>query len=1133
MKKIWTLTIMLACFACLTSSAQTRTLTGRIKDENGEAVFATISIKGGKAIGATDATGAFSIVVDLKGKSLLFTSVGFEPTEVRPGSDAALSVVMRRSVANGNEAVVTALGINRKQRSVGYSVQEVKGDNIIIADPPNIAQGLMGKVAGLNISVPNGVEGGSERIVIRGNTSILGNNQPMIVVDGVIIDNEPILPGGVNFTTQNLTGQVSTNSSQNADYGSFLNTINPDDVESVSVLKGPNASALYGSRGSNGVILITLKKGKAAKGLGVNYSIDQRWTSAYRFPKMQHEYGSGFGGTFQSADMNNLFMKTSTGQYEKPGQYDWTGLPAAAGYGTGPSIGNYALANGYAWGPKIDGRPVVYSWPSDTVIDYTPNTNLYSSFLKTGYSRTQNINFSGGNNVGTLRFSYTRYDNDAITYNSNNNNNVFNFGGSLTISPKVKAEVSLTYSNINKLNPPGLNDGGFGGIVVNSGISPDYKPLEKIYYKNADGSQNSGSPYSGSGLNTYWWNINENKNTFTQNQFLGSIKIVGDILPWLRATAQTSLDYYTNQFISENAPVDATHLVLGSGGIIYSNDLSRVSIPDLSARVDAHKTGLLKNLDVNFAIQGETYQFNSYDMNGYNKGPLLYPGVYSFVNYNATAGGDGNRQFGEASYVYKTNSILGLLDLAYRNYLYLELTGRNDWTSTLNPKDWSFFFPGANLSFVFTDALNIHTAGNWLSYGKIYASQSYTANGYVPYQTIPVYNQTTSSPGVPYGGFLAGFTYPQTLPALGINPQKTRSFEIGTNLRFLNNRIEANFAYYNMYSYNQILPAAIPQSSGATNVTTNIGALTNQGIELTINATVLKERQFQWNLSVNAAHNSNKVDNLGPNLNQIDLGNWYGSNGISSIVKVGQQYGTIYGTDYLYHDGKKVINQLTDASGNVYGSTFATTPTAVPLGNSVPSLTGGISNTFTFKNFSLYVLTDFRVGGKIWSADYEALMGQGLAPETVKERDGHGLPYTFPDGTSSNIGVILPGVVQNSDKSYSPNTAVVNAWWKYAGAYQSWSNIPLPRSNSVFTDSWGKLRELALTYQIPADLIKKTKVFQNLTVSLIGRDLFYLFSSLPDRLNPESLSGTSNNQTVQYGSYPATRSLGFSIKAGF
>ncbi len=980
----------------------------------------------------------------------------------------------------------------------------------------------MGKVSGLNIAVPNGVEGGSERIVIRGNTSILGNNQPLIVVDGVIIDNEPIQPGGANFTVQNLGGNVGLQSAQNTDYGSFLNTINPDDVENVSVLKGPNASALYGSRGSNGVILITLKKGKQAKGLGVNYSIDQRWTYAYRFPKIQHEYGSGFGGTLQSADLNNLFYKNSAGQDEKPEPFDWSSMPTAAGYGTGPSVGNYALANGYAWGPRIDGRPVAYpAWANNAVLNYTPNSNLYSSFLKTGYTRTQNVNFSGGNDVGTLRFSYTRYDNDAITYNSNNNNNVFNFGGSLNISKKFKAEVSLTYSNVNKLNPPTLNETGFGGLVINSGISPDYKPFEKTNYLNPDGSQNSSSPYYE--LNTYWWGVFENKNRYTQNQFLGSVKIVGDLLPWLRVTAQTSLDYYTNQFINENNPIDATHLDNG----YYSNDLSRVNIPDLNARVDVHKSDLLKHFDVNFAVQAETYQYNSYDVNGYNKGPFLYPNVFSFVNYNATLGGTGNRQFFETPYVYKTNSVLGILDLSYRHYLYLELTGRNDWTSTLPPNGWSYFFPGANLSFVFTDAFNMKSAGNWLSYGKVYASQSNTASGYVPYQTIPVYNQNTT------GGFLSGFSYPQTLPALGINPQKTRSFEIGTNLRLLNDRIEANFAYYNMYSYDQILPASIPQSSGATNVTTNVGALTNRGIEFTINATVMKDRQFQWNIAVNGAHNTNKVDNLGPQLKQIDLGNWYGSDGLSAIVHVGQQYGTIYGSDYAYHDGQKVVNLLRDGSGNVYGATYATTPTAVSLGNSVPSLTGGISNTFTYKNFSLYLLADFRVGGKIWSADYDALMGQGLAPETVKERDGHGLPYTFPDGTSSNIGVILPGVAENSDGTYSKNTAVVNAWWKYAGAYQSWSNVPLPRSNSVFTDSWGKLRELRLTYQVPAALAQRTKVFQSLSVSLIGRDLFYLFTSLPDRLNPEALSGTSNNQTVQWGEYPGTRSLGFSIRAGF
>jgi iron complex outermembrane receptor protein len=251
-------------------------------------------------------------------------------------------------------------------------------------------------------------------------------------------------------------------------------------------------------------------------------------------------------------------------------------------------------------------------------------------------------------------------------------------------------------------------------------------------------------------------------------------------------------------------------------------------------------------------------------------------------------------------------------------------------------------------------------------------------------------------------------------------------------------------------------------------------------------------------------------------------------------ARVGDDYGTIYGYDYLYKNGSRVVNLLygdgpNTGNGPVIGAQYATSPTFVKLGNATPKVTGGIANTFSYKNLSLYILTDFKIGGQIWSGDYATIMGQGEAPETVYERDGHGLPFTFPDGSTANVGVILPGVTPDG----KPNTAVVNSWWKYAGNYQSWDNDPIVRTNSIFTNSWGKLRELSLVYRLPNSIVSKTKIFQNLSVSLIGRDLFYLFTTLPDRINPESLSGTTNIQGIQFGALPSVRSFGFSVKAGF
>ncbi|MBS1501120.1 MAG: SusC/RagA family TonB-linked outer membrane protein, partial [Bacteroidetes bacterium] len=347
------------------------------------------------------------------------------------------------------------------------------------------------------------------------------------------------------------------------------------------------------------------------------------------------------------------------------------------------------------------------------------------------------------------------------------------------------------------------------------------------------------------------------------------------------------------------------------------------------------------------------------------------------------------------------------------------------------------------------------------------------------------------------------------------------------------------FTYYNTYSDHQILTISVANSSGLNSVLINSGALRNRGIEFSVNAKIIKTDDFGWDVTINGAHNQNKVVSLAPGINYLPLGSWFGGDGVSMRVNPGDNYGDIYGYDYKYKNGQKVVNLvyadgMNTGNGPVLGAQYATSDDIVKIGNATPKLTGGISQTFRYKNISLYVLTDFKIGGQIWSGDYATIMGQGMAPETAWERDGHGLPYTFPDGTKANVGVILPGVALNpATGQYQQNTAVVNSWWKYAGNYQSWDNVPVVRTNSIFNDSWGKLREVAVTYALPKDLVAKTKVLQSLSVSLVGRDLFYLFTTLPDHINPESIVGTSNVQGIQFGGLPGVRSYGFSVRAGF
>jgi len=1124
------------------------TIKGRVTDgHNAPLTAVTVKVKGTQTGTFTNDNGDFQISVPDKSAVLVFTYVGYTTKEVPVGDHTSITVSLEESANALQDIVVTALGIKREKKSLGYSAQTISGADMDKVNPPNIATGLMGKVAGLNISQPNGVEGSSTRIVIRGNNNLAGNNQALIVIDNVIVDNEPVQRNGVVQSTKDAlslsSGGVDV-SQPPVDNGSFLNSLNPDDIESINVLKGPTAAALYGARGANGVILIVTKKGTRKKGFGVDYNYTYRVNDPYRFIKTQHEYGNGMTEDLYSA--NPFFYKDANGNNRQeqiggdpygplgniPGAYVSPGVTSAAG---GPFYNYIGFpGDGASWGPKMEGQPLV--WWDGTTRPYTGNSNIFQSFYKKGNTQTQNVSVSGGGDLGTLRVSYTRSTNDAITYNSNNATNTFNMGSSINISPKVKVDATASYINLKKFNPANLyGENGSGhnigvGYMTVYNLPADYKPIERGLSTLPDGSQNpllKQSPFE-YGQQYYWWNTFNDNTTITQNQFVGSISLNAEITPWLTAIANVGLDYYTNEFITQNYPTDAAGLI-GS----YSYDLARTSTNNLDGRLFFHKDKIVKDINASLSLGARHYYTNMYDIAQNNPGPFNYPFIFNLNNYNGNSPTALNAT--ENRNVQEINSIYGLVNLSYKDYLYLDLSGTNDWSSTVRPTNWSYFYPSASLSFVFSDAFDMSSVKDWFSYGKLRISEAESANAYLPYQNGLTY--------VPNGtpGFTTGLNTPGTYPT-DIQPQRSRSFEIGPDLGFFNDRLNVNFTYYNTYSDHQIITNPVANSSGVANILINSGALRNRGIELTVSGKVIKSNDFSWDVTVNAAHNQNKVVALAPGFDALQIGSWFGANGVAMKVKVGDNYGDIYGNDYKYApNGQKIVNSVyadgyNTGNGPVIGSQYATTSDIVKIGNATPKLTGGISQNFRYKSFSLYVLTDFKIGGQIWSGDYATLMGQGMAPETVYERDGHGLPYTYPDGTKANVGVILPGVVQvPGTNNYVQNTHVVNAWWKYAGNYQSWTTVgsPLPRPNSIFNDSWGKLRELSITYTLPAAFVQKTKVFQSLAISLIGRDLFYLFTTLPDKINPESLVGSGNVQGIQFGGLPGVRSYGFSVKAGF
>jgi len=1132
MKKV-TLLMALILFCSWQIILAQKTISGKVSDAKDGTTLPGVSVlvKGAGTGTITDLNGGYSLKVPANAQTLVFSFVGYTKIEVTIGNQSIIDVVLEPSAQQLQEVVVTALGIRKDVKRIGYSVQKVASRDLTKAAPPNLASGLMGKAAGVNVSQPNGVEGSSQRIVIRGNSSLLGNNQPLIVVDGIQMGDGRMGMSQSNGSGYDITtGSYSTPDLGGAqtDWGNPLNFISSENIEDMSILKGPTAAALYGARGANGVILITTKKGGQKEGFGIEYNYSTRWNQAYLFQDYQDEYGSG--GAIGMWSATDRLPKDANGNYRYPAEAPWSGAQIENKYTAfGPLPGGYNFWDlfswpgcGLSWGAKMEGQPVV--WWDGVTRPYSPTKDANKSFFRTGNTSTHNLAFSTSGDFGGLRVAMNRTDNSAIIPNSGFDQTSINMGANLNMSKKMKVETTAGYTKFNRMNSPSIGDNNSISKFLTYGFPADYVNIEKDVYKNADGSRNKfdnnayplSYPYS-SYTNLYWHTYEQNT-TLSRDQLSGTVKLNAEVTPWLNLMGRTGVDFASNEFETKNTPTDAEGY-LGQYGFEFNKDYTLTA----EAMATAHKSNLFDGFDASLSVGTSTWYNRFVGSRAFNNGPFAFPNLYYLSNTTATVSAGWLPTFYKLE--SKVNSVYSLMDLSYKNYLFLQLTGRNDWSSTLPIDNCSYFYPSASLSFAFTEALDLGSVENWLNFGKLRIAYAGSANGTEPYST-----EFTYTGGV-FGG-MPSSSLSQTLkPTSFLVPQRSASIEIGTQLAFFDNRLSVDFTYYNNNSTNQILKGQVPLSTGVSEIIYNTGELRNKGIEFILRGTIIRKTNFEWSLGLNGAHNQNKVISLDEGIDRYFLGQVFGTRtGVSMYAQEGENYGTIYGLDYTYLNGQKVVQKIWNADHTqVVGTKYVTTKDPVAIGNSTPFLTGGLSNNLRYKNFTLYILTDFKMGGDIYSMDYASAMGEGKAPETLEERDGGGLPYTYPDGTTANHGVILEGVFADGTQ----NTDVVHYMYKYAGQYQAWSNVDMPRSNAVFENSWIKLREVTLTYELPASIAKKSNIFQGLSFSLVGRDLFYFYKTLPDNLNPEGLSGIGNVQGLQWASLPGTRSYGFSIKANF
>lgn len=1055
------------------------------KTSNEALIGATIKEKGREMGTTTDIDGSFTLNLSNENPTVIISYVGYNDFETQLNAKKINYLTLETNTVQLGDIVVTGLGIKRQKRELGYSTDKVSGDQLALSNAPNVINALSGRSAGVQITSPNGVDGGTTRIVIRGNNNITGNNQPLIIVDGVPIENPPGLSG----------------IGRGIDWGSAINHINAEDIEDINILKGPTASAKYGMRGANGVILITTKKGTQTKGLGIEYIFTTKAIAPFRFRKVQNKYGAGGPISLNAPE----FKVNATGELEYPREVHSNNGPY--GRPTTEQFGFYST--GVSWGPEMQGQLV--RWWDGELREYSPQPDNLKQFFNIGNTHTHNISISKGGDFGSIRTSLTYQDHTAVVPNSNFNQYTANIGAQINVSKRLVSDVSLSYIKFHRKNSPSLgddNNASFGKGILYS-WPRSYKGIEAELNFNEDGSRfdyNGNYPFSFTPRHL-WWNT-YNQNTYLdRNKVIGSLGLNFQMADWLNITARTGIDFTNNEFETRNNPIN----LLGIQEASYGHELDQNIVHNSELLITANKNdALVKNFNIGLSVGGARWYRHQYGLNVLTD-QWVNPWLFAFSNYS---GEDENRipVPDEIRYEKKINSLFSFLNLSYDNAIFLEVSGRNDWSSSLPIENNSYFYPSASLSYVLSEHLNLDFLK--MDFMKFRFSYAKTANDTDPYQLDFIYDIGNFN-----GNQTAGL--PNVRPPSELRPQQADSYEAGITLGLFNSKVNVDFTYYQIESFDQILESPVPTSSGVSSIRINNGVLENKGFECSITYDVFNHSNSFLKAGLNFSHNVNRVVSLGDGAEVLELAEIWGDFGPKIMVREGDSYGTIYGYDFIRHEesGQPIVNEA--------GTHYLTTDQHVPVGNAAPLLVGGFTLEARYKNFSLKTLVDAKIGGDIYAGSYVIGLQTGQSPETLYERDGNGLPYTTPDGNTKNVGVILPGVLSNG----TPNTQVVHYYHKYLPNAGGWGKILT--TPGIMENTWVKLREFSLNYNFSNQLMERTKFVHGLSISLVGRDLFYFYTSLPDNINPEGISGSGNAQGLEWASFPSMRSISLRVAAKF
>ena len=1094
-------------FAGSAGAQETKTIKGMVRDVTGEPLIGASVIEKGTNNGViTDVDGNFTLTVPADA-TLSIAYMGYATREIhlaKRKKQGDLRVTLREDSQQLKEVVVTAMGIKKDTKRLGYAVSTIESDEIVKAGATNFASAMYGKAPGIRITQTQGGSAGAVSINVRGLTSITGNNQPLIILDGV-----PIRNGGTGKSTDfaefGNDGQIRSNG---------LVDINPEDIESVSVLKGASATALYGSEAANGAVVITSKRAKSGK-LTVDFTAQVTANLPAYLPKVQTVYGPGRYNTEYSD-----YEKQTGGFYQRT----MNGESYRSLYNTTMSFG-----------PKYDGSDVLY-WDGK-MRPYLPATdNPWKELFRTGWNQTYNLAISQGTETSSNRFSYTFMGETPNSLTGSFTKHNFKLTGSYKPARTLNIEYSLNYivQDVKDRPQTSLNlYGSFSNMFSSFMDSPYLKQsyVTSLGYRNTyAGGDATLTPDEAwaydpgylNGVSNMLWNMYHHHSKETENRLIGMIRPTWQITNWLSLRAQLSTDITDTKQTLEYETERPNSLYDPSG-----------SFQNINRRYDIVYGDVMLNFNYNIrrfdiaATLGWTGRYeNMNNMRVSTNGGLVTENWFDLNASRYTASSTLQRME-----LLKTG-YMGTLSLGWDNYLFLELTGRQERSSTL--KDQSFFYPSANLSFLFSNAFRMPA---WWNHGKLRLSYGVVGNAPETYAANIIYEQGSDN----------GFTWnyvPSSWGNANIRPEKKYEYEIGFESKFLNNRLGFDVSYYNNRVKDQILSTPQPSTSGVKYVLMNVGEVANEGWDISVSATPVLTKNFRWDLTANYGIYRNKVVKLADGVPYLEISN-IGGGGAKIQAVEGRPMGDIYvqvpqmneNGEYLVSDKGLYMNQTE----------------LQRVGNINPDGVGGLFSSFSYKNIFLDFSIDFRIGGDVINEMYQYSTASGLTPESLQFRDTEhgGLSYYYPGNNNASgvpvqvdpslgagpngetvyhDGVILPGVVASTGEK---NTRIIPAGYYYNQTY-NWGTQPeqLTYRHSVFDNSYVKLRELTIGYQFPEKLISKLGMTR-LSVSVFGRNLFYFYKALKN-YDAESSVGTSwASQAVVGGSTTATRNFGVSLRASF